>query len=112
MRLFKEQGYFVAWNEETVNFYEFPNGDASSKKLCSVLMTIPCAVYEDLTTKEDFVTDVLIFNELKYICIATNFGNIKVFKWDPKKRTKKIIQTLKGHTRAITSLMYIPPRKI
>ena len=75
-------------------------------------MTIPCAIYTDLTTKEDFVTDVIIFNQLKYICIATNFGNIKVFKWDSKKQTKKIIQTLKGHTRAISSMMYIPPRKV
>jgi hypothetical protein len=48
-------------------------------------MTIPCAIYSDLTSKEDYVTDVIIFNQLKYICIATNFGNIKVFKWDPKK---------------------------
>jgi WD40 repeat protein len=75
-------------------------------------MTIPCAIYTDLTTKEDFVTDVIIFNQLKYICVATNFGNIKVFKWDSKKQTKKIIQTLKGHTRAISSMMYIPPRKV
>ena len=105
IRLFAEQGFFVAWNEESVNFYEY------QAKSPAVLSTIPVVVYSDLTSKEDFVTDVLINSLLKYILVASNYGNIRVFKWNPKEKTKKIIATLKGHTRSITSLMIIQPKK-
>jgi hypothetical protein len=92
VRLLEKQGYFVAWNEESVNFYEFiSKPELGFKSTCTVLMTIPCAIFTDMTTKEDFVTDVLVFNSLHYIVVATNFGNIKVFKWDEVKRTKKVI---------------------
>lgn len=94
VRLFPEEGYLVVWNEDSVNFYEHNpkvNFQDPNYKASSVLSTIPCAVYHDLTSKEDYVTDVLIFNQLKYIIVSTNYGNIKVFKWSPKDHTKKII---------------------
>jgi hypothetical protein len=64
IRFFKEQGYFVAWNEESLNIYEYNSKkrDLNFKKQLPVLMTIPCAIFDDLTTKEDFVTDVLMFS--------------------------------------------------
>ena len=112
MRYFKESGFLVVWNGESVNFYEvdFKVQTPTYKKACPVLMTIPCSVFEDLTSKEDFVTDVLLFDHLHYIVLSTNYGNIRVYKWDPKKRSKKYIHTLKGHSRAITSLMPIAGR--
>lgn len=74
-------------------------------------MTLPCAIFTDLTSREDYITDLLLFNHLHYIVISTCYGNIRIYKWDSKNRTKKYIHTLKGHTRAITSLFAIPPRK-
>jgi WD40 repeat protein len=96
-----------------VNFYEveFKLIASPHKSSCPVLMTIPCSVFEDLTSKEDFVTDILLFDRLHYIVLATNFGNIRIFKWDRKKRTKNYIHTLKGHSRAISSLMPISARR-
>lgn len=61
------------------------------KKQLPVLMTIPCAIFDDLTTKEDCVTDVLMFSQNNIFAVGTNYGNIKIFKWEPRKRSKKII---------------------
>jgi hypothetical protein len=54
--MFADQGFFVAWNDESVNFYE-------SDTNCAVLSTIPIANYTDMmSSKDDFVTDVLVYS--------------------------------------------------
>jgi len=33
---------------------------------------------------DDFITDIILFDKLKYFAVATNHGSIIIHKWDPK----------------------------
>ena len=44
---------------------------------------------------------------MHYFVIATNYGNINVYKWDHRQGTKQFMHTFKGHSRAVTSLKLI-----
>ena len=44
---------------------------------------------------------------MHYFVIATNYGNISVYKWDHRQGTKQFMHTFKGHSRAVTSLKLI-----
>lgn len=78
------QGFFVAWNEHHLNFYKFKLGAPQSENTkCSV--QFEC---DQISSKEDFITDLLIYNEMHYFVISTNYGNISVYKWDHRQGTK------------------------
>ena len=84
MTLDLKQGFFVAWNEYHLSFYNFKlKGDPIDNTRCSVQFDM-----NSISTKEDFITDLLIYNEMHYFVIATNYGNISVYKWDHRQGTK------------------------
>lgn len=77
--------------------------------------------YTSLTSKEDYITDLIISEEFKYFITSTLFGQIYVWKLNVRStfvssdtndesnkykniRTKKLIHSYTGHTKKVTSL--------
>lgn len=78
--------------------------------------------YHSLTSKEDYITDLIISEEFKYFITSTVFGQIYVWKLnvrstfinfdglDEEKRfqtmktKRKLIHSYTGHTKKVTSL--------
>jgi hypothetical protein len=69
------------WNTHYMNFYDFKTDKTGS----AAENTSSICEFQDLTSKEDYITDVLLCSVLNYFVVATHFGNIKVFKWERKK---------------------------
>lgn len=82
--------------------------------------------YHSLTSKEDYITDLIISEEFKYFITSTMFGQIYVWKLnvrnnfvtsdDPDdlkkyrnmKTKRKLIHSYTGHTKKVTSLTSHP----
>ena len=124
------QGYFVCWNNfkfgkndkrsaniedldknsgsvmatkkrktNQCNFYEFKTTRSAQEN------TSNPAICEELTTLEDYITDMIIYSEMAYFVFSTFYGNINVYKWmDFKQSKKQFMHTFTSHSRAITSM--------
>lgn len=57
-----------------------------------------------VTSKQDYITAVMLFPQFNYFVVGTQLGNLKVYKWDRHKKTKQQMHVFKSHTRQITSL--------
>ena len=68
-------GFNVKKKQNQCNFYKF------STKKSALENTSSPVVCEDLTSMEDFITDLLVYNEMQYFVFSTFFGNINVYKW-------------------------------
>lgn len=85
------------------------------------------ARYEELTTYEDYITDLIISDEFKYFITSTMFGQIYVWKLNvlskvslgmmdkndlkllkTNKTKRKLIHSYSGHTRKVTCLVNHP----
>jgi WD40 repeat protein len=62
--------------------------------------------YNQLTSKEDYITDMILSDEYKYFITSTQFGHIYVWKLSKKKGNK--IHSFVGHTKTVTSLSLHP----
>ena len=78
IKLDLESGFFVAWDRFRTVFYDFKIKNKPWENVKKVVD------FPDLVTEEDFIIDILFFNVLHYIVVATNLGNLIVYKWDPK----------------------------
>lgn len=82
--------------------------------------------YHSLTSKEDYITDLIISEEYKYFITSTVFGQIYVWKLNVRstfitsnedddlnkyrnmKTKRKLIHSYTGHTKKVTSLAIHP----
>lgn len=64
--------------------------------------------YENLTAANEHITDVLVFQKLRYFLVSSTEGMVHVFKYIPTGKTEinnhKLIHTFKGHTKQVTSI--------
>jgi len=101
MKMDQKEGFFVAWNKQGCNFYEFDTKEKPERN------TKPKVIFTDLVPNDQKITDILLYNSLHYFVIATHIGHLLVFKWDPNQGTKQSMHTFKSHSRAVTSLKVI-----
>lgn len=87
------------------------------------------ARYEELTSYEDYITDLIISDEFKYFITSTMFGQIYVWKlnvvskislgmgdgdyktFKSNKTKRKLIHSYTGHTKKVTCLVNHPTNK-
>lgn len=113
LKIDEKGGMMFFWSQETTCFNKLDTGDCIGK-------------YHSLTSKEDFITDLIISEEFKYFITSTVFGQIYVWKLNVKstfsttdppntvkqeknmKTKRKLIHSFTGHTKKVTSLANHP----
>lgn len=60
--------------------------------------------YDNLTGKDDFMTDIELLMNLPYLVISTNLGRILVYKWERKTKEKQFMHEFKNHSKPIMCL--------
>lgn len=58
------------------------------------------ARHTELTIKENFITDMLLFNDYKVYVTGTQYGHLLAWKWGGDN--KKLVNTFTGHLKQIT----------
>lgn len=89
--------------EKTTFFYEF------TKKQSPWCNVKPVSKFTDLKIiPDDFITEIVVFEQLKYFVLATNQGHIVIYKWDRKfPEQKQFMHEFKAHTKAITQMKHM-----
>lgn len=59
--------------------------------------------------KENFITDLIVYNEYKAFIIGTIYGNLQAWKWGGDD--KKLIHSFSGHLKQITQIIAHPTKK-
>ena len=92
----------VKKKQSTCNFYRFDPKASPEKNTSNPI------VCEDLTTLEDYITDMIMYKEMMYFAFSTFYGNINVYKWmDISQGEKQFMHTFNSHSRAITSMRMV-----
>jgi len=90
-----KQNFFVCWTNNIHNdaldqnknkapqkatyFYDFQTSASPWQNI------EPVCHFNDLgLSPDDFITDIVLIDKLKYFAVATNHGSIIIHKWDPK----------------------------
>jgi hypothetical protein len=56
--------------------------------------------YTELNIKENFITDLLVFNDYKVFITGTQYGNLIAWKWGGDD--KKLVHGFSGHLKTVT----------
>lgn len=106
----KSRNMIFVWNQEVTCFNTLDSGTCVGR-------------YHKLTSKEDYITDLIISEEFKYFITSTIFGQIYVWKLNVRttfissdlnqdgkslKTKRKLIHSFTGHTKKVTSLANHP----
>jgi WD40 repeat protein len=92
LKVDENEGMIFTWSQVKTNFNDINTG--------KIVLT-----YQDLTSYEDYITDLILSEPFKYFITSTFFGNIYVWKL---QKERKLIHTFKGHARNVCSLMPHP----
>lgn len=92
----------VAWDQESVCFYQLT--DFLETKQGTLLRR-----YTELNIKENFVTDLLVFNDYKVFITGTQYGNLIAWKWGGED--KKLVHGFSGHLKQVTQLITHPTKR-
>lgn len=115
------EGMIFIWSQETTYFNMLEDGSKIAK-------------YQNLSSYEDYITDLIISEEFKYFITSTMFGQIYVWKLNVVSRLpnqdgkygdevdiklgknfkskSKLIHSYTGHSKKVTSLMNHPTNTI
>ncbi|CAI2378645.1 unnamed protein product [Moneuplotes crassus] len=109
LKVVENEGMIFSWSQEVTCFNRLDNADIVGK-------------YHSLTSKEDYITDLIISEEFKYFITSTVFGQIYVWKLNVRgsyisfddiddatrfknmKTKRKLIHSYSGHSKKVTSL--------
>jgi WD40 repeat protein len=109
LKVDEKEGMIFLWSQEVTCFNQLDTGEIVGK-------------YHSLTSKEDYITDLIISEEFKYFITSTVFGLIYVWKMNVRttlfhtdnldeltryknmKTKRKLIHSYSGHTKKVTSL--------
>lgn len=109
LKVDEHEGMIFLWSQEITCFNQLDTGEVVGK-------------YHSLTSKEDYITDLIISEEFKYFITSTVFGLIYVWKLNVRttlfqtdnldeltryknmKTKRKLIHSFSGHTKKVTSL--------
>ena len=109
LKVEEKEGMIFSWSQEVTCFNKLDTGEIVGK-------------YHSLTSKEDYITDLIISEEFKYFITSTVFGQIYVWKLNVRsnfisfsdedesgrfknmKTKRKLIHSFTGHTKKVTSL--------
>lgn len=83
----------MAWDQQSVCFYHL--SDKYEIKQGQMV-----ARHTELTIKENFITDMLLFNDYKVYVTGTQYGHLIAWKWGGDN--KKQVHTFPGHLKQIT----------
>ncbi|CAI2378793.1 unnamed protein product [Moneuplotes crassus] len=113
LKVIEKEGMLFSWSQEYTCFNKLDNGEIVGK-------------YHSLTSKENYITDLIISEEFKYFITSTVFGQIYVWKLNVRstyinfddvddavkfknlKTKKKLIHSFSGHAKKVTSLAAHP----
>lgn len=92
LQICERENFIITWSQLETCFNTLEDGKLLYK-------------YKQLTSYEDFITDLIISETFNYFITSTQFGHIIVFKLDAKR---KPIHYFNGHTKTVTSLCNHP----
>lgn len=66
----------VQWSKKNIYFYNFKVNRRAYLNANDV------RIYKNITTTEDFITSIVLFDSLNYFVMGKHFGDMVVYKYD------------------------------